>query len=394
MTHGSVKVVEFDHAATMDRDELFAWGERLREEAPIAWSEAHGGVWVISRHQDICAIARDTEHFLSGHGVTVPPLKSPVPVIPAESDPPNHTHYRAALASFLTPKEVRKKEAKIREIIVEALDTLIAKGGGDAVADFAAKIPARAMAYVFGFEDEDAYRFDHDFTEVVNAATSNDVERQTRAVENFVTFLNEKLDQRRGDPTDHDLVSAILAYDNKGKTFDDNEALGLVWSAAGGAVDTTKHAIGHALYRLGNDKELRQRIIDDPSLLMTLPDEILRMDSPAFVGARYVAKDVEFGGVQMKEGQRLLMMWGWGSRDGEEFEDADTLDPARKYNRHLAFGHGYHQCIGMHLAKMEIRIAIEEVLGRMPDYELVDPAMQPRIRGGLMWSFDKLPIRV
>lgn len=384
----------FDHAAPLARKELLAWGEELRDDAPIAWSESHGGMWVVSRYEDICAIARDNKTFISGKGITIPPLKSPIPVIPAESDAPNHVHYRSVLLGFLTPKEVRAHEDAIRRIITDALDPLVVAKGGDAINDFAARIPTRAMASVFGFQDADAYRFDEDFSEVVNAASSGDNDRQMKAVATFLAFLREKLDERRADPGGDDVVSAILRYDSKGKTFSEEECLGLLWSTAGGAVDTTKHAIGHAIYDLGTRPDVRKRLIDDPSLLPSAVEEVLRLDAPAHVGGRYVIEDTVYNGVEMKAGQRVLLMWGAGNRDPREFGCPHDMDPARKPNRHLSFGHGAHQCVGMHLAKTEIRIAIEEVLTRIPDYELVDPGLDPQMRGGLMWSFETLPIRI
>lgn len=386
--------VEFDHADPRISDTLFEWGARLQQESPIAYSEAHGGFWIASRYEDIAAITKDTDTFICSKGITLPPIQSPVPVIPLESDEPLHTQYRAVLASFLGLKAVRECEGKIRAIIAEALEAFAARGEGDAVADFAAHIPTRAMAHVFGFGDADAYRFDEDFSEVVNAAGSGDVARQIAAVERFKAFLLEKLAEGRANPSASDLPAAILRHEVDGRKLTENECLGLLWSAAGGAVDTTKHAIGHAIHALGVHRDVRRKLIENPRLIPAAVEESLRLNAPAFMTARTVARPVTLRGVSMKPGERVLMVFGWANRDRTAFAAPDEMKPERVPNRHVTFGHGIHHCVGMNLARLELKLALEELLLRMPDYELVNPDTRPTLHGGLMWGFDSLPIRV
>src|ERR1700761_3813274 len=189
--------VNFDHANPLISNQLLDWGVRLRKESPLAFSEAHGGFWIASRYQDIVSIMRDTQTFICSERITLPPQKSPVPVVPLESDEPDHTFYRSVLAPFLTQKAVRQYEQRIRDIVVEALEPIARKGSGDAMTEFAARIPTRAMAMVFGFTDDDAYRFDSGFSALVDAAGSGDVARQIAAVESFMSFLLEKLAEGR-----------------------------------------------------------------------------------------------------------------------------------------------------------------------------------------------------
>src|ERR1700722_66306 len=163
---------QFDHADSRISGELFDWGARLRNESQLSYSEAHGGFWIASRHKDILAICRDTQSFICSQRITLPPQNSPVPVIPLESDAPDHIFYRSVLTPFLTPKAVREHEPRIRGIVVGALQALIARGAGDAVRDFAALVPARSMGIIFGFTDEDAYRFEQGFSALVAAAGS------------------------------------------------------------------------------------------------------------------------------------------------------------------------------------------------------------------------------
>lgn len=385
--------VDFDHAKSLNRDELFGWGERLRAEPSLGYSDAHGGFWIASRYDDVVAVLRDAETFICSRRITLPPQASPVPVIPLESDKPDHTFYRSVFAPLVTPAAVQKFESAIRQIVADALEAIAARGEGDAVSDFAALIPARAMAMLFGFSDDDAYHFDSGFTELITAAGSGDIDRQMKAVNDFKSFLQDKVDERRAAPGETDLVSLILKHEVDGRKYTEDEILGLMWSAAGGAIDTTKHAIGHAVREIGVRPHVRQALIADPSKIPAIVDESLRLNALAFMDARYVAKDATVRGDHLKEGERILLVYGWANRDESIFPDPNDLVLDRKSNRHLTFGQGIHQCLGNHLARLELKVAIEELLRRLPTYELADPGASATLSGGMMWAHKSLPIR-
>jgi cytochrome P450 len=389
-----VTAVEFDHANPKISPVLFATGARFRAEDSLVYSTAHNGFWIASRYADVVHVLRDTDSFICSKRVTLPPQNSPVPVIPLEADEPDHSFYRSVFQPLVLPGAVRRFEERIRQIAAEALDAIVARGEGDAVADFAARIPARAMAMIFGFSEEDAYRFDAGFSALIAAAGSGDVERQMRAVDSFKTFLQEKMDRAHQNPGEGDLPSLIARYEVDGRRYTPDECLGLMWSAAGGAIDTTKHAIGHAVRELYRNPAIRQQLIADPSLVPDFVDESLRYNASAFMDSRYVARDVVLRGAQMKAGERVLLAYGWANRDAEVFAEAEQMVLGRKPNRHLTFGQGIHQCLGNHLARLEIAVAVQELLKRMPDYQLVDPAAGPVLSGGMMWGHLSLPVRV
>ncbi|MDX2276886.1 MAG: cytochrome P450 [Hyphomonadaceae bacterium] len=384
--------VDFDHALPLKRDELFGWGERLRAAPTLGYSDAHGGFWIASRYDDVVSVLRDTETFICSKRITLPPQASPVPVIPLESDEPDHTFYRSVFAPLVTPKAVHEHQSAIRDIVANALEKIAARGGGDAVTDFAALIPARAMAMLFGFSDEDAYAFDTGFSNLVAAAGSGDVERQMKAVGDFKAFLEQKVEERRAAPRESDLVSSILRHEVDGRRYQPDEILGLMWSAAGGAIDTTKHAIGHAVREIGVRPHVRKALIEDPSKIPAIVDESLRLNASAFMDARYIAKDVTLSGSELREGERILLVYGWANHDERVFEDAQNLVLDRKPNRHLTFGVGIHQCLGNHLARLELKLAIEGLLEKIPNYELVEPDVSPILSGGMMWAHKSLPI--
>jgi cytochrome P450 len=387
-----VVIVDFDHGDPLISDKLWEWGARLQQEPSLAFSEAYGGFWIASRHRDVTAILHDTENFINAKGITLPPQKSPVPVIPLDADEPDHSFYRSVFTPFLTPKTVLRFEEQIRTIVVESLDAIVKRGEGDVVADFAARIPTRAMAMIFGFSEDDATRFDKGFTALVKAAGSGDASQQNAAVESFRAFLLSKIVERRANPTDTDLVSAILRHEVAGRTFTENECLGLMWSAAGGAIDTTKHAICHATRELYRHKDVRQKLNHDRKLVPLAVEESLRLNASAFMDSRYIAKDVTVSGTEMKAGGRVLLVFGWANRDPAVFPSPDEMRLDRSTNKHLTFGNGLHMCVGMHLARLEIKIAIEELLARIPNYELPILA-SPVLQGGMMWCFESLPIR-
>lgn len=381
----------FDHANPAISRNLFSIGAEFRKRPGLGYSKAHGGFWIASRHQDVSSILRDNKNFLCSKRITLPPQKSPVPVIPLESDEPDHSFYRSVLAPLVTPKAVAVCEDHVRKIAVGALDKIATQGTGDAVKDFAAMIPARAMAMLFGFSDEDAYRFDAGFTALV-AAAGGDAARQTAAVENFKNFLMEKIEYRRAHPTDSDLVSLILRHEVNGRRFTPEEQLGLMWSAAGGAIDTTKHAIGHAVCLLGKNRELRERLKEDHSLIPAFVDESLRYNASAFMDARYVANDIQIAGSALKSGERVLLVFGWANRDSAAFAAPDDIRLDRPPNRHLTFGLGIHLCAGMHLGRLEIKVAVQELLKRLPDFSLIEDDPCPTLSGGMMWGHQSLPI--
>lgn len=380
----------FDHGDPRISATLHEWRRRFQSESSLGYSDAYGGFYIASRHADIATIAKDTENFSSAQGITIPPLSNPVPSIPAESDPPMHRHYRAVLQEYLTPAAVRRYEDDIRALVTEAIDAFIDKGKADLITDLAAQIPTMATAQVFGFNRENAVRFDRGFRAVVEAV-GTDVERQMRAVEEFIGFLKEQVEQAKANPGD-DVISAIVTFDAHGQNFTEQECLGLLWSVAGAATDTTRHAIGHTLYHVHESPGVRQQLIDDPSLIPSVVEECLRLEAPAFMTARVAVKEVTIAGTTLQPGDRVLLVYGWANRDEATFPNADELVVGRpNVMQHNTFGKGVHTCLGMHLARLEVRLVLEQVLQRLPDYRLTTELDGPKLAGGLMWGFESLP---
>jgi cytochrome P450 len=207
----------------------------------------------------------------------------------------------------------------------------------------------------------------------------------------FFAFLQGLIDRARAEPSD-DVVSAIVTARPDGEPFSARECLGLVFTTLTGALETTVSTIGSAVHLLATHPGVRRRLIEEPVLLARAVEEFLRMASPVQAFARTVTRDVDFHGHQMRAGDRVLMLYGSGNYDDERFPEPERFDLDRGRNPHLTFGHGIHKCAGQHLARLEIRVVVAELLARFPDFELAS-AVGPRMRGGVTWGFDEVRIR-
>lgn len=383
----------FDHMDPAVSADLSGVYKTLRDECPVTKTDAHGSFWAISRYDDLIRAALNHRELNSGGGVAIPPIGNPLPGLPTESDEPEHKAYRGVIWPFLTPGAVKRHADGIRALTNELIDDIIESGEVDLVPTLAEPLPIRAAGLALGFTEAEGTRFYDYFRDMVEATNRGDVEAATAAGGAFVGFLSEVLAEVTANPRDDSVVTAIstAAYDD-GQPFEDHERIGLLLTTAAAAVETTTHAIAHSLNRIAEPR-IKQRLIDDPELIPSAVDEALRIDSPNNMMARTVATTMEFGGEKLEEGDRALLLYGSGNLDERAFPDPNTFVVDRSPNRHLAFGWGIHKCAGQHFARLEMGIVIEEVLRRMPDYQVVGEAPPARMKGGLFWSLDSLPVR-
>jgi cytochrome P450 len=257
--------ISFDHTSLNNQKELFEWGEYFRGR-PVEYSEAHGGFWVVSRHEDLVHVLKNPDVFASGSGTTLPSIGLPVPALPTQSDEPKHRFYRTLLAPFLTPGSVARKESAIRQIISNAIDTFIERGEADLVTELAQPIPAQVMARTFGFNEDEASFVSETFAAIMKARTLGDSEGQRVAVDQYMAWVRAQLSSRRSRPRE-DLASTIVAAQIEGSPLGDEECEGILWTAAAGAIETTAHAIGHSLHLLAEFPDIRARLLAEPSLI-------------------------------------------------------------------------------------------------------------------------------
>lgn len=355
----------------------FSIWDKLRTTCPVAHTERRGSTWLPTRYDDVVALAHDVEHF-SSLEVAVIPFDGEEPedpvllygIPPISADPPLHTWTRRLLLPWFSHTRVEGYEELTRSLCTGLIDGFLADGRADAASDYAQQIPARVIARILGVPPELADTFTGWVRDVLEFG--DDPERRAHGVEGLLTFFIEQVANRRTEPGD-DLLSELLHAEVDGTPVEETVVLGMAALVLIAGVDTTWSAIGSSLWHLATHADDRARLVAEPTLMPLAVEELLRAYSPVTM-ARVVASDVEFEGCPMKAGEKVLMNFPAANRDPEAFEDADRVVLDRALNRHVAFGSGIHRCAGSNLARMELRIALEEWLARIPEFHLADPA--------------------
>jgi hypothetical protein len=373
-------------------EDPFPIWDDLRAHCPVAHTTRWGGSWLPTTYADVTAIARDVEHFSSRSIAVVPPPDDedgllPAGVPPISADPPEHTWTRRLLLPWFSNARVAEYEGYTRELCRGLVDELVVHGRADAAAGYAQQIPVRVIGLVLGVPEEMSDTFTGWVRDVLEFA--HDAARRSAARDELIAyFLAEMAARRGGDGTD--LISSLMRTEHEGAPVPDAYILGTVALTLIAGVDTTWSAIGSALWHLAAHSDDRRRLVAHPELIPTAIEELLRAYSPVTM-ARIVASDVEVGGCPMHEGDRVLLNFPAANRDPEAFSRADVVQIDREINRHVAFGAGIHRCAGSNLARMELRVAVEEWLARIPEFEL-DPDGQVTWAGGQVRGPRNVPV--
>ena len=381
------------------------WDE-LRRTCPMAHTERWGGSWLPTRYADVYAIAHDIEKFPSGNGISVVPLMDiaasgeatpinvPSPVLtsgvpPISADPPLHTWTRRLILPTMSPARVAEYEVFTRELCRHLVDEVLVRGTGDAASEYAQQIPVRVIGHILGVPEDMSATFTEWVRDVLEFA--HDPERRQHGIINIITYLRDAIDERQAEPQD-DFITELLQSEHDGEPIDRPVVMGMCALLLIAGIDTTWSSIGSTMWHLAAHPEDRRRLVAQPDLMPTAIEEFLRAYAPVTM-ARRLTEDVEYEGCPMKAGERILMNFPAANRDPEVFPDADQVILDRQQNRHLAFGAGIHRCAGSNLARMELRVAVEEWLARIPEFELVDPALVTWA-GGQVRGPRSIPIRV
>jgi cytochrome P450 len=386
-------VEAFDHWDLELAVDPFPVYQALRERCPVAHSDRYGGYFVLSRYADIEAAARDHERF-SSRSLSVPPIDanaaentSP----PLDLDPPEHTVFRQVLLPYFSPGRTKTLEEVTRSTAARLAEALAGRERGDVAQDFAKHIPIAVLAHVLGVEPEDEALFT-EWTDAIVSGGGVDLEASTRANVEIRRYFADLIEQRRTDPRD-DLVSFLATATVDGRPIPERDQLGTAALLLIAGIDTTWCMLGNSLWYLAQDDQARHDLVEEPSLLPTAVEELLRRFAPVSV-VRLTTCPVEVGGKTIPEGTHVLLPFAAANLDAAAFPDPYRLQLDRTPNRHLAFGAGVHRCIGAHLARMELRVGLEEFLRRIPQFHLADPeavTWKPgQIRGPsrLMLTFD------
>jgi cytochrome P450 len=349
---------------------------RLRDEMPLCYNEQHD-FFALSRYTDVEKALFDNKTFSSARGDILEFIKAdmeiPSGLIVAE-DPPRHDIHRRLLSRMFTPRKISALEPRIREFCVRSLDPLVGAGGFDFVTDFGAELPMRVIGMLLGFPDEDQLRSRDHANEILTTEAGRPMESASTGFDDGQLWA-DYIDWRADNPSD-DIVTELLNVqfeDEQGVTrhLERAELLMYVNMVALAGNETTARLIGWAAKVLAEHPDQRRELVADPGLIPQAVEELLRFEGPAPFVSRYVTREVEYYGQQVPAGSVMTLLIASANRDDRQFgHDADVFNIHRQTRSHIAFAVGAHFCIGAALARMEGRIALEEILKRFPEWDV------------------------
>lgn len=386
--------IDFDHTDDAWAADPFPIWEELRRTCPVAHSDRYGGVWLPTRHEDVAAIAYDTDNFTSRSIIVTeyrPPNLAPQGIAPPiSSDPPFHQGARRLLLPAFAPKAIDSFEPYTRAYCEELVAGLEGRDVVDGAEEYAQHIPVRVIAEMLGFPQADADKF-RGFVEHVLKEVSLPMEQRVAGMQVLFEYLRDQIQDHIDNPRD-DLTNYLLNAEMGGEQLDVGHVGGTIALLLIAGIDTTWSAIGASLWHLAGHPQDRERLVSEPELLPIAMEELLRAYAPVTM-ARLVKHDMDWKGCPMKEDDWVLLPFPAANRDPEVFENADQVIIDREDNRHAAFGLGIHRCAGSHLARMELRVALEVWLRAFPTFHLADPDVVTWA-GGQVRGPRKLPIRI
>jgi cytochrome P450 family 142 subfamily A polypeptide 1 len=386
--------------------ERFRW---LRQNDPVHW-DAKNAIWAISKHADVSYVSKHHEIFCSGEG-TRPNMPTKLSIV--DMDEPRHGQLRNLINRGFKPRTVAGIEARFRQFTIEAIEKIARQGHCDFVRDIAVPMPIEVIADLIGIPKTDRNKLHH-WSDTMIASDGNYdnpdmMMKAANAFAEYVGYIEDTIEARRKCPQE-DLVSILvnardggllgemavvdhskMPSDHATEMAKDELTMFLVTLLIAGN-ETTRNALTGGMSQLIENPGERQKLIDNPALIPTAVEEIVRHVSPVLNFARTATCDTELRGRKIQKGEKVLLMYPSANRDEDVFEDPDAFKVDRDPNPHLAFGIGNHFCLGANLARMEIRVVLEEILTRMPNIEYSDgpPSMHPSL---LVRSFTRMPVR-
>jgi cytochrome P450 len=382
----------------IDTDPYPVW-KRLRDEAPLYFNEKYD-FFAVSRYGDVERALVEWESYSSAKGSVLELIKAEIELPPGMfifEDPPDHDLHRGLLSRVFTPRRLAAIEPKVREFAARKLDPLVGAGGFDFIADIGTEVPMRTIGMLLGIPEEHQQdlrdRIDAGLRLSDDGAMPDPAVTQAGGADDYAAYI----DWRAQNPSD-DLMTELMTAeftdrDGTTRTLTRDEILGYIGLLSGAGNETTTRLIGWAAKLLAEHPGQRRAMADDPGLIPAAIEECLRYEPPSPVQARAVTRDVEHHGTVVPAGSVMLLLNASANRDERQFSDPDRFDIGRKTQRHLSFGYGIHFCLGAHLARLEARVTLEEVLKRFPEWE-VDEVNAVQARTSTVRGWEKMPVRI
>jgi cytochrome P450 len=398
--------------------DLFLYGDphavwtTLRREAPVHWNERSWGpgFWNITRYEDVMRVSVDANTFISGKGIILDndgrrtvreqAMTSqgygmdPRGNMMIMTDPPRHTVLRRIVNKGFTPQAVRRMEPHIRTLVTQILDDVCERDECDFVMDISRRLPLEVICEMVGVPEGD-WEGMFELTNRVIGFDDPEFAREEITAEemkmsfDLFNYMGELIASRRADPRD-DVLTSLVHTEADGTKLNDGEIFLMFLLLIIAGNETTRNATSGGILAMMNNSDQRQRLIDDPSLIPSAVEEVVRWTSPVMHFERVATKDVELGGQLIKEGDEVTLWYPSANRDESIFDNPQTFDVGRTPNEHIAFGKGEHFCLGANLARLELRVLFEELLRRIPDMQLAgDPV---RLRSNFIGGIKRMPV--
>jgi cytochrome P450 len=377
----------FDHLSPALAREFHPTLARARSLCPVARSDAYeSGFWVLTRYEDVLRVAQDWQTFSSELGITVPAPEVATKILPVTVDPPLQREFKRLVNVHFTPAKVGPWEEPTRALVNELIDGFIERGECDFMTEFARPLPGLAF---FKFALHAPVEELAQINEWATLASLTQLSESRDALLKLAGWIGGFVRQRQADGPRGDVVDAIMNAEIEGRPITPQEIIGTIHLLILGGLETTAGVLGAAMMRFCEHPEIPALLRERPELIPEAVEELLRLDSSFVCIGRTARHDAEIDGHQVKAGERVMMYWASANRDEAEFPEPDVFDLDRERNRHLTFGAGPHRCIGSNLARMNLRVAIAELVRRLPDVRL-----QPDADIGFHSTFNRAPLTV
>ena len=379
--------MKVDLYALTSSDDPYPVYRELRDAHPVFRDEEQD-FWVVSRYEEVRSVLLDPGTYSSAQGINPSGFQGTVPML-IMMDPPRQTELRQMLQRGLAPSQVRAMEKRVREIVTDLIDAFATRGECEFYREFAVALPVEVLSRMLGVRVDDRDVFIELCNTIVTATDGTAVE-VLAAQKQLLSYFEKIIPERRRDPGD-DLISMLLAPGDQPPPTED-ELLGFAFLLMIAGTETTTNLLSNSLMLLDRHRDVRLRLIEDPGAIPKAVEEFLRYETPVQGLMRTTTRDVEILGHEIPADSRVHMLFGSANRDERVFTHPESLDIDRNPNNHLSFGFGIHYCMGAGLARLEGRVAIEELLARIPNYSMDHGALE-RLSGYSNRGFIRVPMK-